>query len=103
MKKLYIIDYSENVKNSELIEVDDELYNFLNIKDNCIVKDDFQNKLFQYVLHVYSVDSKKNQSNTINDEPVTDRDLDRYASDVANGYGYYDDDGWFHYYPNYYD
>lgn len=37
------------------------------------------------------------------DEPGTDRDTDRHAADVQNGYGYYDEGGTFHYYPNYWD
>lgn len=33
----------------------------------------------------------------------TDRDYDTHAVDVQNGYGYYDDDGWYHgYRHNYY-
>ena len=37
------------------------------------------------------------------DEPGTDKDFDRYAADVQNGYGYYDAAGTFHYYENYWD
>lgn len=37
------------------------------------------------------------------DEPGTDRDFDTHAADVQNGYGYYDSEGNFHYYPNYWD
>lgn len=33
----------------------------------------------------------------------TDRDFDRYAADVQNGYGYYDEGGKFHYYPGEFD
>lgn len=33
-------------------------------------------------------------------EPGSDRDFDRYATEVMNGYGYYDTEGKFHYYPD---
>lgn len=36
-------------------------------------------------------------------EPGTDRDFDTHAADVQNGYGYYDSEGNFHYYSNYWD
>jgi hypothetical protein len=38
-----------------------------------------------------------------NEQPETDKDTDKYAADVQNGYGYYDNEGVFHYYPNYWD
>lgn len=59
MKKLNIITFTDNVKKCEQIEVDDELFEFLNIKVNCITKELFEEKLFHYVKKVYSEDERR--------------------------------------------
>lgn len=48
MPKIYIISNKDNIIHCDLIEVDDKLYEFLNTKFNCYMKEEFEKRLLQY-------------------------------------------------------